>query len=48
MPTREGEFGSVHVMVRITVAKNGYYVRDLVLQVIPVRNYASQNQSILK
>src|SRR5438045_785005 len=27
LPTREGQYGEIHVAVRMTTAKNGYYVR---------------------
>jgi len=32
LPTREAQYGQIHVAVRMTTAKNGYYVRDLLLR----------------
>lgn len=34
LPTREAVYGNISVIVRMTTAKNGYYVRDVILKVI--------------
>lgn len=35
LPAREGDFGNIHVMVVGSASRNGYTVKDLILQVSP-------------